>query len=236
MRYLIACLLSSCTAFAQTDNQYNLIPFPARFSGQAGQFTLTAATRVVVAPASDAGVRAVAQTFANQIKTANGLSLPVAPTSPALSKGSHIFLSLNKKLNLGDEGYKLTVTPTRVLAEAATTKGLFYAAQTMRQLLPAGSASSAQSPALSMPACAITDKPRFSYRGLHLDVSRHFVPVSFVKKYIDLLAMHKQNTFHWHLTDDQGWRIEIKKYPKLTQIGSKRTESLVGQYFQNYPQ
>ena len=236
MNYLIAFLLFSCTAFAQTDNQYNLIPFPARFSGQAGQFTLTQATRVVIAPASDAGVRAVAQTFADQVKTANGIALPVAPTSPALTKGAHIFLSLNKKLNLGDEGYKLTVTPTRVLAEAATPKGLFYAAQTMRQLLPATPAPAAQSPALTMPACAITDKPRFSYRGLHLDVSRHFVPVSFVKKYIDLLAMHKQNAFHWHLTDDQGWRIEIKKYPKLTQIGSKRTESLIGYYFENYPQ
>ncbi|UFH52411.1 family 20 glycosylhydrolase [Spirosoma sp. KNUC1025] len=221
----------SISSFAQSDNQYNLIPFPARFAGQTGQFTLTANTRLVIAPATDAGVKSVAQLFAGQVKTANGLALPVAATSPALTKGVHIFLSLNKKLNLGDEGYKLTVTPTRVLAEAATAKGLFYAAQTMRQLLPTTSGS-----AVTMPACAITDKPRFSYRGLHLDVSRHFMPVSFVKKYIDLMAMHKQNTFHWHLTDDQGWRIEIKKYPKLTQVGSKRSETLIGQYFQNYPQ
>ena len=231
MKYLLYLLLLSCPTFAQTDNQYNLIPFPARFAGQSGQFTMTATTRVVLSPASDASVRAVAQTFINQVKTTYGRSLPVSPASPTLTKGAHIYLSLNKKLALGDEGYKLTVTPGRVLAEAATAKGLFYAAQTMRQLLPVG-----QNATLTMPACAITDKPRFSYRGLHLDVSRHFMPVSFVKKYIDLMAMHKQNTFHWHLTDDQGWRIEIKKYPKLTQVGSKRTETVIGQYYQNYPQ
>ncbi len=231
MKHLLFFLFLSSTAFSQSDNQYNLIPFPARFSGQNGQFTLTANTRVVVAPGTDATVKAVAQTFASQVKTANGLTLAVAPTSAALAKGAHIFFSLNKKLLLGDEGYKLTVTPGRVLAEAATTRGLFYAAQTMRQLLPVG-----QSATATMPACAITDKPRFGYRGLHLDVSRNFMPVSFVKKYIDLMAMHKQNTFHWHLTDDQGWRIEIKKYPKLTQIGSKRAETVIGQYFQNYPQ
>ena len=231
MKHLLLFLLLSFPTFAQPDNQYNLIPFPARFAGQSGQFTLLASTRVVTSPATDVSVKAVAQTFVSQVNAAHRLTLPVAATSPALAKGAHIFLSLNKKLNLGDEGYKLTVTQTRVTAEASTPKGLFYAAQTMRQLLPATSGGM-----LTMPACAITDKPRFSYRGLHLDVSRHFMPVSFVKKYIDLLAMHKQNTFHWHLTDDQGWRIEIKKYPKLTQIGSKRAETVIGQYYQNYPQ
>ncbi|GAB2568180.1 glycoside hydrolase family 20 protein [Spirosoma areae] len=236
MNYLICCLLFSFTAIAQSDNQYNLIPFPARFSGQPGQFTLSANTRLIIAPATDASVRGVAQTFANQVKTATGLALPVAPTTPALAKGAHIFLSLNKKLALGDEGYKLTVTPGRVLAEAATPKGLFYATQTLRQLFPVGPPPQAPRSTLTMPACAITDKPRFGYRGLHLDVSRHFMPVSFVKKFINVMAMHKQNTFHWHLTDDQGWRIEIKKYPKLTQVGSKRAETLIGQYTQNYPQ
>lgn len=228
--FLLFFLVLSTAAFSQSDNQYNLIPFPARFSGQNGQFTLTNTTRIVITPAADASVRAVAQTVAGQLKTATGLSLPLAPTSPVVAKGANIFLTLNKKLNLGDEGYKLTVTPGKVLAEAATPKGLFYAAQTMRQLLPAGQSN------VAMPACAITDKPRFGYRGLMLDVGRNFMPVPFVKKFIDLMAMHKQNTFHWHLTDDQGWRIEIKKYPKLTQIGSKRAETVVGQNYQNYPQ
>ncbi|AUD02920.1 glycoside hydrolase family 20 protein [Spirosoma pollinicola] len=231
MKHLLFLLLLSSTVLAQSDNQYNLIPFPARFSGQEGHFTATANTRIVVSPATDATVKAVAQTFAGQAKTTNGLALAVVPASPALAKGANIFFTLNKKLNLGDEGYKLTITPARVLAEAATAKGLFYAAQTMRQLLPVSAAVPA-----TMPACAITDKPRFGYRGLMLDVGRHFMPVTFVKKFIDLMAMYKQNTFHWHLTEDQGWRIEIKKYPKLTQIGSKRAESIVGQYYQNYPQ
>ncbi|GAB3699182.1 family 20 glycosylhydrolase [Spirosoma flavus] len=231
LKLLFLATLLSFSTFAQTDNQYNLIPFPARFSGQNGQFNLSSSTKIVTSPASDAAVKAVAQTFASQVKAANGLGLAVTSTSPALAKGANIFLSLNKTLNLGDEGYKLTVTSGRVLAEASTAKGLFYAAQTMRQLLPTN-----QSATLTMPACAITDKPRFGYRGLMLDACRHFMPVPFVKKFIDLMAMHKQNTFHWHLTDDQGWRIEIKKYPKLTQIGSKRAESIIGQYYQNYPQ
>ena len=231
MKHLLFCFLLSYTAFAQTDNQYNLIPFPARFSGQNGQFTLAPTTRVVISPATDATVRGVAQTFVSQVKATNGLVLTIAPTSPVLAKGAHIFFALNKKLTLGDEGYKLTVTPGQVLAEASTPKGLFYAAQTMRQLLTAG-----QSVTPTMPACAITDKPRYGYRGLMLDVGRNFMPVGFVKKFIDLMATHKQNTFHWHLTDDQGWRIEIKKYPKLTQIGSKRAETIVGQNYQNYPQ
>ena len=232
MKYLLFFFVLSCPAFAQTaDNQYNLIPFPAQFSGQAGQFTLTGATLLVITPAKDAAVRAVAQTIAGQIKVANGLTLAVAPTTPALAKGKHIFFSLNKKLALGNEGYKLTITPQRVVAEAATPNGLFYAAQTLRQLLPAGPLTTA-----ALPACAIADKPRFGYRGLMLDAGRHFMPVPFVKKFIDLMALHKQNTFHWHLTEDQGWRIEIKKYPKLTQVGSKRAESIVGQYSQHYPQ
>ncbi|MFD2570328.1 family 20 glycosylhydrolase [Spirosoma soli] len=230
MKYLLLLLLP-ITLAAQTDNQYNLIPFPARFAGQNGQFALSSTTRIVVSPANDAAAKSVAQTFSNQLKASNHVALTVALANPALAKGAHIFLTINKKLNLGDEGYKLTVTPGRVLSEASTPKGLFYATQTMRQLLPAD-----RSARVTMPACQITDKPRYAYRGMHLDVSRHFMPVAFVKKYIDLMAMHKQNTFHWHLTDDQGWRIEIKKYPKLTQIGSRRTETLIGQYNQNYPQ
>lgn len=225
MKFVFCLLLVSFSAFAQSDNQYNLIPFPARFAGQDGQFTLSTATRLVTAPGTDAAVRAVAQQLAAQVKAAGGPALTVAPASPALAKGSHIFLTINKKLTLGDEGYKLSVAPDRVTAEAATAKGLFYATQTIRQLLSG----------TRLPACQITDKPRFAHRGLMLDVGRYFMPVSFVKKFIDLMAMHKQNIFHWHLTDDQGWRIEIKKYPKLTQIGSQRAETIVGHKAQNYP-
>jgi hexosaminidase len=117
-----------------------------------------------------------------------------------------------------------------VTARAPEAAGLFYAVQTLRQLLPAEIFRGAPSGEVdwSMPAVTVEDYPRFAWRGAHLDVGRHFMPKEFVKKYIDLLALHKLNTFHWHLTEDQGWRIEIKQYPKLTEVGSCRKETLVG--------
>src|SRR5207244_11372189 len=106
----------------------------------------------------------------------------------------------------------------------------FYASQTFRQLLPPAIFRNkpAGNAAWTAPAVSIEDYPRYSWRGGHLDVGRHFMPVSFLKKYIDLLALHKMNTFHWHLTEDQGWRLEIRKYPKLTSVGAWRSETIVG--------
>ncbi|MGI4833750.1 MAG: beta-N-acetylhexosaminidase [Janthinobacterium lividum] len=121
------------------------------------------------------------------------------------------------------EGYQLVVDKSGAQIEASTGAGLLYGCQTLLQLLPPRAAASA-----SLPYVRISDAPAFGWRGVHLDVSRHFFPVEFVKKYIDFLAAYKFNTFHWHLTDDQGWRIEIKQYPKLTQISSQRKETLVG--------
>jgi len=116
--------------------------------------------------------------------------------------------------------------------------GIFYALQTLYQLLPADIYGKNRSDIKKweIPCVNIEDAPRFSYRGLHLDVCRHFFPVEFIKKYIDAMAIHKLNRFHWHLTDDQGWRIEIKKYPLLTEIGSQRPETLIGHYYENMPQ
>jgi hexosaminidase len=131
---------------------------------------------------------------------------------------------------LGAEGYRLEVRPGRVSVVAAGPAGAYYAVQSLRQLLPPAIYREAKVDSVSwtMPAVTIEDRPRFAWRGAHLDVSRHFMPKEFVKKYIDLLAMHKMNTFHWHLTDDQGWRIEIKKYPLLTEVGAWRNQTLVG--------
>ena len=130
---------------------------------------------------------------------------------------------------LGSEGYRLQVSEDRIDITASEASGFFYAIQTLLQLLPAEIYSN--SPAIErcwdVPAGFIEDAPRFSYRGMHLDVSRHFYPVSFIKKYIDLLAMQKMNYFHWHLTDDQGWRIEIKKYPLLTKKGAWRDSTAI---------
>ena len=224
------------TLLQAQDNVYNLIPFPAQFNGGEGQFLLNAQTKVIVT-AKDAALKPIAQSLINTLKTASKLSLSIAVTAAPTAKNV-IYIRQNKALGLGAEGYKLIVSADRVILETATPQGAFYGMQTIFQLLPAAVFSPApvENITWAMPVCQIQDKPRFVHRGLMLDVSRYFMPVSFVKKYIDLLALHKMNVFHWHLTDDQGWRIEIKKYPKLTQIGSKRKETLVGQYSENYPQ
>jgi len=224
------------TLLQAQDNVYNLIPFPAQFNGGEGQFVVNAQTKIIVT-AKDAALKPIAQSLINTLKTASKLSLAIAVTAAPTAKNV-IYIRQNKALGLGAEGYKLIVSADRVILETATPQGAFYGIQTIFQLLPAAVFSPApvENITWAMPVCQIQDKPRFVHRGLMLDVSRYFMPVSFVKKYIDLLALHKMNVFHWHLTDDQGWRIEIKKYPKLTQIGSKRKETLVGQYSENYPQ
>lgn len=129
------------------------------------------------------------------------------------------------------EGYHLKVSEEEIVIKASTDAGAFYAVQTLRQLLPVGFENGTfQEPKVAIQCLTIKDEPRFAYRGMHLDVCRHFFPIEFVKKYIDALAMLKMNTFHWHLTEDQGWRIEIKKYPKLQEIAAFRNGTIVGHY------
>jgi hexosaminidase len=132
-------------------------------------------------------------------------------------------ISLQKeKTGLGEEGYELKINKKQVIISAETAVGIFYGMQTLLQLI--FQYRKEKSKVIKLPCCLIKDKPRFSWRGMHLDVSRHFFPVEFIKKYIDLLALHKMNKFHWHLTDDNGWRIEIRKYPLLTEIGAWRKD------------
>ncbi|MEZ4900419.1 MAG: beta-N-acetylhexosaminidase [Spirosomataceae bacterium] len=226
----------STNILSAQDNNYNLLPFPAQFMGQNGQFVVDGKTQIVLT-AKDVLLKPIAQTLSISLKNASKLPLPIVVKATPNAKNV-IHVRLNKRLGLGSEGYKLSINPNRVILEAEASNGAFYGLQTILQLLPIEvfSPTPIQNVKWAMPACEIQDKPRFGYRGLMLDVSRHFMPVSFVKKFIDLLALHKMNTFHWHLTDDQGWRIEIKKYPKLTQVGAKRKETLVGNYFEHYPQ
>lgn len=145
---------------------------------------------------------------------------------------AHQSFTLANDLALGKEGYRIKVTSNMLSVTANSEVGFFYAIQTLMQLMPPQVYGQGFSDLteVSIPCCEIIDYPRFPYRGLHLDVSRHIFPVSFIKKYIDLMAMHKMNFFHWHLTDDQGWRIEIKQYPKLQEIASKRKETWIGHY------
>jgi hexosaminidase len=153
---------------------------------------------------------------------------PTLPTyAKKFIKGS-VWFNLDAKLNIPSEGYKLEVTKDGIKATASTPNGLFYAAQSLVQLMPA---DEVRSNSIDIQSTIIEDAPRFPWRGLHLDVCRHFMPKEFILRYIDYMSMHKLNTFHFHLTEDQGWRIEIKKYPKLTEIGSKRAETLIGRNF-----
>jgi hexosaminidase len=144
----------------------------------------------------------------------------------------HLALRVDKQLarTLGPEGYRLTATPRAVTIAAGAAAGVFYGIQTLRQLLPTAifADERVEGTRWTVPAVTIEDVPRFSWRGAHLAVSRHFQPKEFVRKYIDLLALHKMNRFHWHLTDDQGWRIEIKRYRKLTDVAAWRKETIVG--------
>ena len=130
-----------------------------------------------------------------------------------------------------EEGYILDIKEDKIAIIAREDVGAFYAVQTLRQILPVGFESTSERMTQTSIRCQrIEDEPRFKYRGLHLDVGRHMYSTDFIKKYIDALAMLKMNTFHWHLTEDQGWRIEIKKYPKLNEIGAYRNETLIGHY------
>lgn len=126
--------------------------------------------------------------------------------------------------------YSLSVGPRRIVVEGKNEPGLFYGVQTLLQLLPVGERADSVGKKILVPAVKIEDAPAFAYRGMHLDVARHFMPVEFVRRYIDYLAMHKMNHFHWHLTDDQGWRIESKKHPRLNEVGSYRDATIIGIY------
>lgn len=226
---IVLLLMSQLTQAQSTP--YAILPKPARLVEQKGSFKLTGGL-VFVLEKENADVRRVAAQLADRLAAATGHRPRI--TVGKASKQSIVFASA-KKAKLGEEGYSLAVTPSRITITASQPKGYFYGVQSLLQLMPVQvfSPTSVANTSWSVPCCTIDDQPRYAYRGLHLDVGRHFFPVSFIKKYIDLIALHKQNTFHWHLTEDQGWRIEIKKYPKLTQLGSQRKETMLGRYKDN---
>ena len=203
---------------------YNIIPAPASLTPGIGTFRLDSATAIH----ADAVLLPVAQVFARLIAGPTGLTLTAGTAAPAA--GSKVIrLQLDRSVT-GAEAYALAVTPTSVTVRASAPAGAFYGLETVKQLLPAGiyRAAPVGNTAWTIPAVTIADAPRFGWRGSHLDVSRHFAPKEYVKKHIDLMAQHKLNRFHWHLTEDQGWRIEIRKYPRLTEVGSCRARTLIG--------
>ncbi len=203
----------------------SIIPRPASLVPRAGRFTLTPRTVIWV----DHGTATLGRQLAGYLDPATGFDLTVRTAgTPA---GNRIVLRLDPALaRLGDEGYLLDVRPGVVSIRAPKAAGVFYGMQSLRQLLPVEIFREAHVTGVNWtaPALRIEDSPRFAWRGMHLDVARHFMPKEFVKKFIDLLALHKMNIFHWHLTEDQGWRIAINKYPRLTQVGAWRKETVVG--------
>ncbi len=235
---LAACPSSSVRA--QDLSRYPIIPWPRHIEPHPGAFPLTEATRLAVSDPTDGDLRAVAEAWADRVRLASGLPLPLADAPVTDAEEGTVAFVLDPVAALEAEGYRLVVTPASITVTASTHAGLFYGAQTLRQLAPVaiergGLVRGADATAWEIPAVIVEDAPRFGYRGLHLDVGRHFFPVSFIKKYLDLMALYKLNRFHWHLTEDQGWRIEIKRYPKLTEVGAYRKETLVGHY-DNQPQ
>jgi hexosaminidase len=204
----------------------SIIPRPAVMTVGAGKFTLTSRTVI----AADRADSLAARRLARDLAPATGFDLVVRFAT--VTSGNRIVFQRApaRDTTLGAEGYRLVVKPGVVTITSSAPAGAFYAVESVRQLLPPAIFRDAPVRGVpwTIPAVSVADKPRFSWRGMHLDVSRHFMPKEFVKKYIDLLALHKMNTLHWHLTDDQGWRIEIKKYPRLTEVGAWRSQTLVG--------
>jgi hexosaminidase len=204
-----------------------VVPAPVRVEQAEGVFVLGASTRI----GADAGLRRTAELLQEELRRATGWEFPVDVASKRRAGSPEIRLRIDRTLgSFGAEGYRLSVTPGCVEIAAVSGAGVFYGVQTFRQLLPPELFRRAPASGVSweVPALLVEDSPRFGWRGSHLDVSRHFMPKEAVLKHLDLMALHKLNVFHWHLTDDQGWRIEIRNYPRLTEVGAFRRESQLG--------
>lgn len=202
---------TAATGAAPSDPM--LIPAPASMQQNDGSFVVDPATQVMVL---DPQARAAAEQFAGFVAKSHGLKLKVSDAKGANKGAIHFRIDPEAK-GESPESYTLEIDPHRAIVSARDPRGLFYGAMTLWQLLPPGHAR-----VLSVPALRIDDTPRFAWRGLMLDSARHFQTVDQIKQMLDAMALHKLNTFHWHLTDDQGWRIEIKQYPKLTEVGGCR--------------
>ena len=224
--FIVASILAvSCSNKYQetvnSDDDYQIIPKPKELNIAKGRFLINSKTKIIC-------VKSLAQEAGYLSKILNTtLGVDLAIDSSA-NKNGNIKLELNHTI-ANREGYTLSVEYDAIIISGKTATGIFYGIQSLLQLLPIeienGDNDAIE---ITIPAVEINDSPRYAYRGMHLDVGRHFFSVASVKRYIDLIAMHKMNTFHWHLTEDQGWRIEIKKYPKLTEVGGFRKGTAVG--------
>lgn len=207
----------------EAENMLPLIPYPTNLTRNEGTFNLKQLTAITT-PAGDEAVARYAQEFATQLEKTSGIKVPVNPTTAATS------LVMTKDATLAHEAYKLTVNEAGINIAAADSTGFFYAIQTLKQLMPHAIYNrSGASTAIdwTVPCVEIADQPQLGHRGYMLDVARHFFSKTEVKRILDIMATYKMNRFHWHLTDDQGWRIDIPEYPKLAQVGAVRKGSFV---------
>ncbi len=219
MKKIFSYLLALCL-FNYSFAQVNIIPAPVSVTTGTGKFNITSATKLVLASKA---LNKQAGFLNDYLQKFYGFQLKIAPNTKA--GANSIVLSSANKSNTIPGAYNLNVTGNSVNIKGDDAEGVFYGIQTLIQLLP-----TEVSKKLTIPQILIQDEPRFAYRGMMLDVGRHFFSVDYVKKFIDFLALHKINNFHWHLTEDQGWRIEIKKYPLLTRIGSCRNGTIIGHH------
>lgn len=227
MRKITVCLVLSCLALTADAQSLQLIPQPASVKQPktAARFTINAATVLVL---EGSNLEQPAQFINDYLEQYYQLRLSIVNNT---SSKNAIRLNYERMDNELPGAYRLSVDDKGVYIAGDNDAGVFYGIQTLIQLLPVPDPRvKAAVLKTSIPYISVEDAPRFEYRGMHLDVGRHFLPVSFVKKYIDYLALHKFNTFHWHLTEDQGWRIEIKKYPELNRMGAWRNGSIIGRY------
>lgn len=213
----LSLLLASGLVLAQKD--LPLIPFPQEITQNNGKFILDKEVTIITT-----GKNFESEFLQQQLQSQFGIHLPIKSKSTSGRKTINLVLDNT----LANEAYTFASTNSGVTIKGRSGKELFYGIQTLLQLIPANSKNTAE-----LALVNIKDQPKFPWRGMHLDVGRHFFPIDFIKKYIDFLAMYKMNTFHWHLTEDQGWRLEIKKYPKLTEVGAWRDRSMVGHYNEN---
>lgn len=218
MKKQLLSLLFMAFIYTGQAQEINLVPQPVSLTQGSGFFNLTNETSFQI---NEPGLQKSVDFFNHYLNEYFDISLPINKKST----GSSINLVLKSKENKIPGGYSLSVSSDKIDISANDEEGIFYAMQTLIQLLPVQPASE-----LKIPQVKIIDSPRFAYRGLMLDCARHFFSTDFIKQYIDFIAMSKLNTFHWHLTDDQGWRIEIKKYPKLTEVGGCRNGTIIGRY------
>lgn len=214
-------LFTACRPAATVKGNLDVIPQPLEIvlARDTTPFIIDRSTTIVY-PATNEKMHRTADFLATFIKEMTGTEVRVSDKEKS---SNAIILAVDSTMG-HPEGYKLQITPEKVLLTGGSEAGVFYGIQTIHKALPILKDGKV---AAALPAGTVTDFPRFRYRGFMIDVGRHFFPVSYLKQMIDLMALHNINYFHWHLTEDQGWRIEIKKYPKLTEIGSKRDSTII---------